>query len=144
MYETRGSYWNCIETIIYYPIHALSFRANFPRIFPFPRIRFFEKRKPGRDRIAPPTMNESLSIRVGREPNVNRRKRKKGAILNENRRGIADRRERERGGQCCGLFDVLFQPKGVKTCASFFPDPYSWPDDSIVECICINSALKPI
>ena len=96
MYETRGSYWNCIETIIYYPIHALSFRANFPRIFPFPRIRFFEKRKPGRDRIAPPTMNESLSIRVGREPNVNRRKRKKGAILNENRRGIADRRERER------------------------------------------------
>lgn len=41
-------------------------------------------------------MNESLSIRVGREPNVNRRKRKKGAILNENRRGIADRRERER------------------------------------------------
>lgn len=42
-------------------------------------------------------MNESLSIRVGREPNVNRRKRKKGAILNENRRGIADRRERERG-----------------------------------------------
>ena len=41
-------------------------------------------------------MNESLSIRVGREPNVNRRKRQKGAILNENRRGIADRREKER------------------------------------------------
>lgn len=92
---------------------------------PISMYPIFRNRKPGRDRVTRLTMNESLSIRVGREPNVNRRKRKKGAILNENRRGIADWREREREKerQCSGLFDVLFQPKGVKTCTSFFPDP---------------------
>lgn len=63
---------------------------------PISMYPIFRNRKPGRDRVTPLTMNESLSIRVGREPNVNRRKRKKGAILNENRRGIADWRERER------------------------------------------------
>ena len=126
MHETRGSYWNYIETIII--IRFMLYRSA--QIFqePISMYPIFRNRKPGRDRVAPLTMNESLSIRVGREPNVNRRKRKKvfwmkigeGSQIGERER---KRERKKKGGQCCGLFDVLFQPKGVKTCASFFPDP---------------------
>ena len=148
MHETRGSYWNYIETIII--IRFMLYRSA--QIFqePISMYPIFRNRKPGRDRVAPLTMNESLSIRVGREPNVNRRKRKKvfwmkigeGSQIGERER--EREREREKGGAVLWSVRRFISTERGKDVRLFFSWPYSWPDDSIVECICINSALKPI